>query len=150
MVEETNSVPQEAVRQRAIDFIQKKWGNLGDLPKPLIPVVWVTVYRSIRTVMAVEAEGGSRALLKNTLIGDRRLMPDFQETTIRIEFLQKMIPLIRSHPSQVQRLADAQVAIDFLKYNMDVASLSRVRRAIIRQFAKTAPEYERPIPPEIS
>jgi hypothetical protein len=47
-------------------------------------------------------------------------------------------------------MADGQIAIDVLKYNMDVASLSRVRRAIIRQFAKTDPEYERPLPPEIS
>jgi hypothetical protein len=48
-----------------------------------------------------------------------------------IEFLQKIIPVIRSHSSQLQRLADGQIAIDALK------------------LATTDPEYERPVPPEI-
>ena len=149
-MEETNSVTQEAIRRRAIDFIQKKWGSLGDLPKPLIPVVWVTVYLSLKTAMTVEAEGGSRALLKNTLIGDRRLMPDLQTATARIEFLQKMIPIIRSNPTQMSKLADAQLVIDVLRWGiLDAASMSRVRRIVLRQFAKADAEYKMPIPPEI-
>ena len=149
-MEETSSETQKAVRRRAIDFIQKNWGSLGDLPKPLIPVVWVTVYVAIKTAMMAEPEGGSKVLLKNSLIGDRRLLPDLQETTLRVEFLQKMIPVIRTNPTRMSKLADTQLVIDILKWGiLDAAGMSRVRRIILRQFAKAAPEYEMPIPPEI-
>jgi hypothetical protein len=79
----------EAVRHRSIDFIRKKWGRLEDLPKHVIPVVWVTTYRCIEVTMKVEAEGGPRGLMKNTLIGDRQLMPKFSEANKKIEFLEK-------------------------------------------------------------
>jgi hypothetical protein len=150
MVEPTN-VPQEAVRRRAIDFIQKNWGSLGDLPKPLIPVVWVTIYLSLKIAVVVEAEGGPRTLLKNTLIGDRRLMPDFQDGIAKIEFLKKIIPIIRSSPSPMEKLANAQLAIDVLKWGIiDAGSMSGLRRTILRQFAKADPEYKKSFPPEIS
>jgi hypothetical protein len=58
----TNIVPEDAVRRRAIDFIKKNWGGLGDLPEPLIPVVWVTVY----PVYADRNDGGSRGGHKRT------------------------------------------------------------------------------------
>jgi hypothetical protein len=99
--------------------------------------------------MTAEKEGGPKGLLKNMLIGDRQLGAELKEGAIRIEFLKKMIPLIRSHSSQMQRMADGQIAIDVLKFDMDVASMSRLRRVIVRRIAKTDPEYERPVPPEI-
>jgi len=76
---EANEVPDGAVRERAIGYIQKHWGRLGDLPKPLVPVIWVTVYQSLKIAMKAEAEGGPKGLLKNTLLGDRRLMPSLRK-----------------------------------------------------------------------
>jgi hypothetical protein len=139
-----------AVRQRSIDFIRKKWGSLGDLPKHVIPVVWVTTYRCIETAMKAEAEGGSRGLLKNTLIGDRQLMPKFEEAIIKIEFLEKMISLLRSTPSPRERAIDGHVLVDVLKWGIDAGSMSGLKRTIARQFAKADPEYKKSIPPELS
>jgi hypothetical protein len=140
---------EEAVRRRSIDFIRKKWGNLGDLPKHVIPVVWVTTYRSFEITMKVEAEGGPRGLTKNMLVGDRRLLPQFEEATTKIEFLDKMISLLRSTPSPRARAIDGHVLVDVLKWGID-GSKSGLRRTIARQFAKADPEYEKPIPPELS
>jgi hypothetical protein len=148
---EGRSVPEKLARQRAINFIEKNWGKLGDLPKPVIAAVWVTVYRTLETASKVEAEGGSKGLLKNTLIGDRRLLPELKEATARIEFLQKMIPAIRSNPSNMEKLADGQLLVDILKWNiLDAADMSVLKRAVLRRFAKVDPEYKRPIPPEIT
>ncbi len=58
MTSNPNYAPEEAVRRRSIEFIRKKWGSLGDLPKHVIPVVWVTAYRSLEVAMRAEAEGG--------------------------------------------------------------------------------------------
>jgi hypothetical protein len=69
----------EAVRRRSIDFIRKKWGSLGDLPKHVIPVVWVTTYRCFEVTIKVEAEGGPRGLMKNTLIGDGQLTRQLED-----------------------------------------------------------------------
>jgi hypothetical protein len=141
---------EEAVRQRAIDYIKKHWGLLGDLPKPLIPVIWVTVYRSLKVAMKAEAEGGPRGLLKNTLVGDRQLTRKLQDATVWINFLRKMIPIIRSNASPMIKLADAQLVIDMLKWGIvDAADMSRLRRTFLRQFAKADPEYEKPVPSEI-
>lgn len=139
---------EEAVRRRSIDFIRKKWGNLGDLPKHVTPVVWVTTYRCLEITMKAEAEGGPRGLLKNALIGDRKLMPQLREATTKIEFLDKMISLLRSTPSPRERAIDGHVLVDVLKWEIDV-SKSGLRRTIARQFAKADPEYEKPTPPEL-
>jgi hypothetical protein len=150
MNDNTTQPSAEAVRRRSIDFIRKKWGSLGDLPKHVIPIVWVTTYRSIEVTMKVEAEDGPRGLLKNTLIGDRQLMPKFEEAIIKIEFLEKMISLLRSTPSPRERAIDGHVLVDVLKWGIDVGSMSGLRRTIARQFAKADPEYERSTPPELS
>ncbi len=141
---------QEVVSQRAIKFIQNNWGSLKDLPTSLIPVIWVTVYRSLEIALTVEAGGGSRALLKNTLVGDRRLMPDLEEATLRIQFLQKMLPVIRANKTDIAKATDAQLVIDILKWGiLDAASMSGIKRTILRQFAKADPMYKMPIPLEI-
>jgi hypothetical protein len=148
---DVDEVPDKAIRQRAIDYIHNNWGNLGDLPAPLIPVIWVTVYQSIRIRMKVEAGKSPRGLVKNTLIGNRQLVPSLEQTTVSLKFLHKLIPLIRSTPTRTERLAAAHLAVDILKWGiMDAPRLSDLRRAIIRQFAKADPEYEKPTPPEIS
>jgi hypothetical protein len=68
----------------------------------------------------------------------------------RIEFLQKIIPMIRSDTSSNAKLAGAQLAIDILKWGIeDAGSMSGIRRALLRQFAKADPEYDKPIPLEI-
>jgi hypothetical protein len=140
-----------AVRERAINYIQKHWGKLGDLPKPLIPVIWVTVYKSLKIAMRAEAEGGPMGLVKNTLVGDRRLLPSVEEATIRIELLRKIIPIMRSHTSSEAKLADAQLVIDILKWGIeDAGSMTGIRRALLRQFAKADPEYDKAIPSEIN
>ena len=53
--------PTSSVHKRAIDVIRKRWGSLSDLPQPIIPVVWVTVYRGLEMGMKIEAAGGQRA-----------------------------------------------------------------------------------------
>lgn len=147
---EAAAVPDEAVRKRAIDYILKHWGKLGDLPEPVVPVIWVTVYRSLKIAMKVEAEGGPRALTKNFLVGDRQLIRKLEEATCELEFLLKMIPVIRSDPSRANKLADAQLLIDILKWGiLDAATMSGLRRTIARQSATADPEYQKPIPPEI-
>jgi hypothetical protein len=140
----------ESVRQRAVNYIREHWGNLNDLPKPLIPVIWVTVYRSLETAMLVEANGGSKALLKDTLVGERQLAPRFEEATLCIKFLQEMILIIRKHKSARDKLVDSYLLIDILKWKIfDASSMSGIERTIRRQFAKAGIEYNRPIPDEI-
>jgi hypothetical protein len=129
-----NYVSEETVRRRSIDFIRKKWGSLGDLPKHVIPVVWVTTYRS---------------LMKNKLIGDGQLAHQFEDATTKIEFLDRMISLLRSTPSPRERAIDGHVFVDVLKWGIDARSMSGLRRTIARQFAKADPEYEKPTPPEL-
>jgi hypothetical protein len=117
----------------------------------VVPVIWVTVYKGIKIGMRAEAEGGPKGLVKNTLVGDRRLLPSLEEATIRIELLRKIIPVIRSHTSSEAKLADAQLVIDILKWGIeDAGSMSGIRRALLRQFAKADPEYDQPVPSEIS
>ncbi len=146
--------PQLVARQRSIEFIKRKWGSLSDLPQHVVPVVWVTTYRSIEIGMRVEAEGGPHGLLKNKLIGDRQLTPQLQKATLNIEFLEKMISLLRSTPSPRQKSIDGYVLVDFLKWaadrDIDLANMSGLRRMMMRQFAKADPQYKKPIPPEIT
>ena len=99
--------------------------------------------------MKVEAEGGPRGLMKNTLVGDRRLWPQFEEATTKIEFLDKMLSLLRSTPSPRERAIDGHVLVDVLKWGID-GTKSGLRRTIARQFAKADPEYKKPIPPELT
>jgi len=61
-----------------------------------------------------------------------------------------MIPLIRSNTSRTERMADAQLVIDIFEVGIeDAASMSGLRRTILRQFAKTDAGYEKKIPLEI-
>jgi hypothetical protein len=82
-------------RPASIDVSQVRAMKAEGMGATEIPVVWVTVYRSLEVAMTAEAEGGPRGLLKKALIGDRTLTPNLQIATVRIEMLKKAIPLIR-------------------------------------------------------
>lgn len=143
-------VPDDAVRQRAISYIQKQFGRLGDLPKALVPVIWVTVYQAMKVAMKAEAEGGPKGILKNALVGDRRLLASLEMATLRVQMLRKIIPIIRSHESQGEKRATARLLIDIFKWNIkDAPDMSIWRRVVVRQFAKSDAEYDGPIPSEI-
>jgi hypothetical protein len=146
----SNNVPsREAVRRRAIDFISKTWGSLGDLHEPIIPVVWVTVYRSLETSMTAEAGGGSIALTKSMLSGGA-LALEFKNAITRIDFLKKMISVIRSQTGRLERWADSRLVIDILKWRIiDAGSMSPLRRTILRQIAKADSLYGDVLPLEI-
>jgi hypothetical protein len=111
MTSDPNYVSEETVRRRSIDFIRKKWGSLGDLPKHVIPVVWVTTYRSLEITMKVEAEGGPIGLMKNKFTGDGQLTHQFEDATTKIEFLDRMISLLRSTPSPRERAIDGMYSL---------------------------------------
>ena len=77
-------------------------------------------------------------------------MPDLEEATLRIQFLQKMLPVIRANKTDIAKATDAQLVIDILKWGiLDAASMSGIKRTILRQFAKADPMYKMPIPLEI-
>ena len=136
----------EAVRRRSIEFIRKKWVSLADLPKHVIPVVWVTTYRCIEIGMKAEAEGEQRS-------GDRQPMPQLKLAAVKMRFLEKMISLLRSTSSPRQKSINGYVLVDFLKWAMDrdidLETASGLRRMMMQHYAKADPEYMRPIPPEI-
>src|SRR3974390_860790 len=143
----------ETVRRRSIEFIRKRWVSLADLPKHVIPVVWVTTYRYIEIGMKAEAEGGQRSLLKDALVGARQPMPQLKIAAVKMSFLEKMISLLRSTSSPRQKSINGYVLVDFLKWAMDrdidLEKISGLRRMMMRHYAKADPEYEMPIPPEI-
>jgi len=147
----SQSLERSAITVRAVEFIRKNFGSLRDLPKPLISVVWVSIYRTTEIAMRVEASGGSTALLKDALIGDEQLNLKFEEAVLQVEFLQKMIPTIRANKSPTERLSDSQLAIDILKWGIDDAvDISWLKRFVLRKFRKADPLYKRPFPPEIA
>jgi hypothetical protein len=134
-----------AVRRRAIDYIRKHWGALNDLPEALIPVIWVTVYRGLEIGMKVEAEGGARALTKNTLISDGKLSPALQIAAVKIDYLDKMIALIRSHKTEREKLADSRLVIYMLKWNIiSSGRTSFLGRSVAWLFARKDPAYKKP------
>lgn len=49
---------------RAVDWIHRELGSVHDLPKPVIQVIWVTVYRSMETRLEAEAKGDNGDLQK--------------------------------------------------------------------------------------
>ena len=141
----------EAVRKFAIEFIRKKWGSLRDLPEMVIPVIWISVYECLKVTMTAEINGGQKAMMKNMLLGDRKLTRDVEAATIKIDFLEKMISQIRSERSNWKKLGTAQLLIDILKWKLiSAGSMSVLRRLIARQFAKASADYKKPIPPEIT
>jgi hypothetical protein len=131
---------------RAVDWIRRELGSVHDLPKPVIQVIWVSVYRSMETGLEAEAKGQNQmVLLKDTLQGGD-LMMRFESSVNRLGFIRKMIPLIRQNQSK----GDAQLLIDLLKWDMlDAADMSSWQRFRARQTAKVDPMYQQPVPSAI-
>jgi hypothetical protein len=131
---------------RAVDWIRRELGSVHDLPKPVIQVIWVSVYRSMETGLEAEAKGQNQmVLLKDTLQGGD-LMMRFESSVNRLGFIRKMIPLI----GQNQSKGDAQLLIDLLKWDMlDAADMSSWQRFRARQTAKVDPMYQQPVPSAI-
>ncbi len=101
--------------------------------------------------MTAEAQGGANALVKSMLLDGGRLAREFEQSTLRVKLLHDMIPIIRSGTSRAAQLADAQLLIDLLKWGIiDAGSMSGLRRTIARQFAKADPEYDNPVPQEVT
>lgn len=135
------------LRSRAINVVRNKWGCLGDLPTSTVAAVWVTVYRAIEVVNAIEKEGGPDALVKDDLLGSGKLSSKFDEAILRIKFLEDMIPTIRSSED---RTADADLLVDILKWGIvDAGSMSRIGRALRRRFRKCDVLYGLPVPDEV-
>jgi hypothetical protein len=134
---------------RAIDWIHCEFGRLDDLPDPLVPVIWVTVYRGMETGLEAESKGGGTGLVKDALqLGD--LMTRLKRSALAIEFLQKMIPTIRASRSKRDQLGDSQLLIDVLKWGiLDAPDMSLWKRLLARRSAKADAMYQHPVPPVI-
>jgi hypothetical protein len=137
---------EEIAFARAVSWIHREFGRLDDLPKPVIPVIWVTVYRGMETGLEAESKGGALGLVKDALrSGD--LLLRVQESTLAIEFLQKMIPMIRASRSKRDQLGDSQLLIDMLKWGvLDAPDMSLWQRFRARLSAKADPMYQQPVP----
>jgi len=134
---------------RAVDWIRRELGSVNDLSKPVIQVIWVTVYRSMETGLEAESKGGKWGLVKDTLRqGD--LMYHFESSLNRLEVLRKMIPAIRQNQSEWGKLGDGQLLIDLLKWDiLDAADMSLWQRFRARRSAKADPMYQQPVPSAI-
>ena len=131
---------------RAVSWIYDHLGPISDLPTSVVPVIWVTVYQAMETGLEAEGRGGATALAKDMLQGGNLLMR-VETSTHRLDFLRNMISSIRSASSDRERLADSQLLIDMLKWNMlDAPNMSWWGRVRARQSAKADPMYQQPVP----
>jgi hypothetical protein len=138
--------PHELAIERAIKLIGGKYGSLRDLPEELRQVVWVTAYRASAIGLKIEADGGPMALMKSMLIDGGRDAKEFEACSLQLQFLEQMVPIVRSAEGR-QKLADAQLAVDILKWGIeDAANMSAIRRMIARKFAKADSLYEMAVP----
>ena len=140
--------PSDAVFAKAIKWIHKEFGSVYDLPKPVIQVIWVVVYRAMESGAECESKGGESALVRDMLKGGD-LTNRIQHYTLSLDFLKNMIQIIRQNKSKKSQLADSEILIDALKWNMFDVSVSWWWRRLARLTAKADPMYQRPVPSEI-
>jgi len=141
--------PHELAMERAINLIRGKYGSLRDLPEEFRQVVWVTAYRASAIGLKIEAGGGSMALMKSMLTDGGRDAKEFEACTRQLQFLEQMVPIVRSADGR-QKLADAQLVVDMLKWGItDAADMSAIRRTIARKFAKADGLYEMAVPEDV-
>lgn len=141
--------PHEITIKRAISLIRGKYGCLQDLPEEFRQVVWVTAYRASAIGLKVEAGGGLTALMKSTLVDGSRDAREFETCTRQLHFLEQMVPIVRSAEGK-QKLADAQLVVDILKWGIiDAADISAIKRMIARKLAKADGLYEMQIPEDV-
>jgi hypothetical protein len=134
---------------RAVDWIHRELGSVHDLPKPVIQVIWITVYRSMETGLEAEAKGGQWGLAKDALQrGDLTYL--LESSVRRLEFLRKMVPAIRRNQSERGKLADSQLLIDLLKWDiLDAPNMTLWQRFRARRSANADPMYQQPVPSAI-
>jgi hypothetical protein len=138
--------PTDAAFVRAIDWIASNFGPLGDLPDSVVPVVWVSIYRAMEVGLEVERSGGPSGFTADLLRGGNR-MERARKGMLTIDFLVKMVPAIRQSESERHRLADSQLLVDILRWDiLDAASMSVAERLLLRQVAKSDPLYGQPVP----
>jgi hypothetical protein len=134
---------------RAVNWIHEKLGPVRDLPKEVVEVIWVNVFRSMEVGIESEGKKGPRGLTKD-LIGGGDLMWRFASAMRRLEFILKMVPIIRSHSSEREILDDSQLLVDILKWGIiDGADMSWWQRLRARQSADADPMYRQPVPDSI-
>jgi hypothetical protein len=80
---------------RAAALILSRYGRLGDLSEELAHVIWVTAYRACAIGLKVESDGGAWAITKSVLSGGD-VAPELKERTLQMEFLQKIVPIVRA------------------------------------------------------
>jgi hypothetical protein len=143
------TVEPNIIVSRAVEWIRHELGGVHDLSKLVIQVIWVTVYRSMETLLEAEAKGRPLGLLKDTLQqGD--LMYRLESSTNRLNFLRKMIPAIRQNQTERGKHADSQLLIDLLKWDMlDAPDMSLWQRYRARRSGKADPMYEQSVPSAI-
>jgi hypothetical protein len=150
MMQASDAPSRSDIRQRAIEFIRARFGSLSDMPQPLVPVIWVTVYRCMEVTMTAEGLGGPAALATRMLRDRGGYAPEWAASLERLRFLEDMIPIVRSSKSPAARQADSQLLTDLLKWGiLGAASMSESERALARRFAKEDSEYKDPVPQEI-
>ena len=144
------SSTRDVARLRAIELIKKKYGSLADLPESLVPVIWVTVFRSMEISITVERAGGPSAIMKSMLVDGGKLAQDFEMATQRLKLLSDFVPVIRADSSESSRLDGANYVVDMLKWGItDAGSMSAARRLIARSLAKADREYDQPFPRDL-
>ena len=77
-------------------------------------------------------------------------MSRFDSSVRRLEFLRKMIPSIRRNQSERGKLADSQLLIDLLKWDiLDAPNMTLWQRFRARRSAKADPMYQQLVPSAI-
>lgn len=139
-----------SVAERAIALILQKYGSLKDLPDEFRKVVWVTIYQACAIGLKLEQGGGPNAIAKSFLMDAGRETFDMGEAVRRMEFLEQMVPLVRSGNPR-ESAGNAQLVVDMLKWGiLDAPDMSGIRRLAARKFAKADPMYGQPIPARLT
>lgn len=139
----------ETIRDKAIAYIKERWGTLDDLPSVFVPVVWVTVFRALETGSGIDSPQAIWRL-GGDLLGVNKLTFELKKAAGRLQFLQRIIPQLRSEKDYKQKLANCHLFIDILRWNiLDAANMGRFERTQKRIGAKDDPLYRYPVPLEI-
>jgi hypothetical protein len=140
----------DIARERAISLAKENFGSIADLDPDVALVVWVTVFRACEIGVVAERSGGISGLVKDTLVGEGSLKQAIVEWTLRLQFLNKMIPILRNQKDASLRRQDSGILTDCLKWGIvDAAEKSSLRRAAARAFAKVDPMYKQQVPREL-
>jgi hypothetical protein len=134
--------------ERAVSWIKTNLGDVAGLHRDVVQVIWVTVYRALETGNLASTQG-PHGLTSDALRGGD-FMWRLGQATRRLEYLKKIIPLLKSETSSWRQAATSKTIAYQLKYDMpDVLNMSLIQRAIARRRTKIDPMYDRPVPPDL-